>query len=71
MASKSAKFAVLAVVREALYDMRERASQITIDGRRRQIAAHAFDYVDVRKVSDDELLDQLRADIATALNRLD
>lgn len=64
------KFAVLAVVREALFGMPERASQVAIQGRRRQIAAHAFPYVDVAKVTDDELLDQLREDIEATMSRL-
>lgn len=66
----AAKFAVLAVVREALFEMPERASRVSVGGRRRQIMAHAFPYVDVAKVSEDELLDQLRADIKTTLDQL-
>jgi DNA-directed RNA polymerase subunit K/omega len=64
------KFAVLAVVREALVEMPERASQVVVTRRRRQVMAGAFPYVDVHKVSDDELLDQLREDIKQTLERL-
>jgi hypothetical protein len=71
MASKMGLFAVAAVVREALFEMPKTGSQVAIDGKRRQIMAHAFPYIDVAKKTEKEILDQLRADIKATLDKID
>jgi hypothetical protein len=62
MANSPAKFAVLSTVREALYGVMFNSQRMPEE--------YPFPFVDVTKMSEDELLDQLREDTATALARL-
>lgn len=64
------KFAVIAVVREALFNLPDDPSKVTIGGQRRQIMARAFPYIDVKTASTEALLDQLGDDIRAAMVRM-
>jgi hypothetical protein len=66
----SVKLVVVAAVRETLHELPDSAGRVGVTRKQRQIMANAFPYIDVAQTSDDELLDQLRADIAKTLDRL-
>ena len=71
MTTGSAKLVVVAAVREVLFNLPRSAGTVVVGRKQRQIMAGAFDYIDVQKVTDEELLGQLRSEIATTLRRLD